>query len=174
LQIVEDNSISSKLDDADVDVSEDTITIISKEIDSMEGITIDTDSKFIQFTQLVDIMKEFIDQFKPYPYYQNKPIQTLEVFNTLLEKFNSYVYSYFLGEPKNDYKYLDAGNPPPDKEKIAYHSQGNRTDWNTYVNATGTAIRTGGGNRKTRSVKHKKYRTTRRKGKVRNRLTRRK
>lgn len=38
LQIVEDNSISSKLDDADVDVSEDTITIISKEIDSMEGI----------------------------------------------------------------------------------------------------------------------------------------
>lgn len=38
LQIIEDNSISSKLDDTEVDVSEDTITIISKEIDGMEDI----------------------------------------------------------------------------------------------------------------------------------------
>ena len=38
LQIVEDNSIQSKLDDSDVDVSEDTITIISKEIDGMEDV----------------------------------------------------------------------------------------------------------------------------------------
>lgn len=38
LQIIEDTSISSKMDDADVDVSEDTITIISKEIDGMEDI----------------------------------------------------------------------------------------------------------------------------------------
>lgn len=38
LQIIEDTSISSKLDDAEVDVSEDTITIISKEIDTMEDI----------------------------------------------------------------------------------------------------------------------------------------
>jgi len=39
LQIVEDTSIGSKLDDSDVDVSEDTITIISKEIDGMESIS---------------------------------------------------------------------------------------------------------------------------------------
>jgi DNA repair exonuclease SbcCD nuclease subunit len=39
LQIIEDTSISSKLDDADVDVSEDTITIISKEIDGMDDIS---------------------------------------------------------------------------------------------------------------------------------------
>jgi len=38
LQIIEDNSIQSKMDDGDVDVSEDTITIISKEIDNMEDI----------------------------------------------------------------------------------------------------------------------------------------
>jgi DNA repair exonuclease SbcCD nuclease subunit len=38
MTIVEDSSISSKLDDSEVDVSEDTITIISKEIDSMEDI----------------------------------------------------------------------------------------------------------------------------------------
>lgn len=38
IQIIEDTSISSKMDDAEVDVSEDTITIISKEIDGMEQI----------------------------------------------------------------------------------------------------------------------------------------
>lgn len=38
LQIIEDSSISSKMDDSDVDVTQDTITIISKEIDSMEEI----------------------------------------------------------------------------------------------------------------------------------------
>lgn len=38
LQIVEDNSIASKLDDVEVDVSEDTITIISKEIDAMSDV----------------------------------------------------------------------------------------------------------------------------------------
>jgi hypothetical protein len=38
LQIIEDNSISSKLDDMEVDVSEDTITIISKEIDAMSDV----------------------------------------------------------------------------------------------------------------------------------------
>lgn len=38
LQIIEDNSIASKLDDSDVDVSEDTVTIISKEIDAMDEI----------------------------------------------------------------------------------------------------------------------------------------
>lgn len=38
LQIIEDTSIASKLDDGEVDVTEDTITIISKEIDSMESI----------------------------------------------------------------------------------------------------------------------------------------
>ena len=38
LQILEDTSIASKMDDNEVDVSEDTITIISKEIDGMEDI----------------------------------------------------------------------------------------------------------------------------------------
>jgi hypothetical protein len=38
IQIIEDTSISSKMDDTEVDVSEDTITIISKEIDGMEQI----------------------------------------------------------------------------------------------------------------------------------------
>lgn len=38
LQIVEDTSIQSKLDDTDVDVGEDTITIIAKEIDGMEDV----------------------------------------------------------------------------------------------------------------------------------------
>jgi hypothetical protein len=38
IQVVEDTSISSKLDDLEVDVSEDTITIIAKEIDGMQDI----------------------------------------------------------------------------------------------------------------------------------------
>lgn len=38
LQIIEDNSITNKFDDLEVDVSEDTITIISKEIDGMSDV----------------------------------------------------------------------------------------------------------------------------------------
>ena len=38
LQLIEDTSITSKMDDLEVDVSEDTIAIISKEIDNMEDI----------------------------------------------------------------------------------------------------------------------------------------
>lgn len=38
IQIIEDTSITSKMDDGEVDVSEDTITIISKEIDNMEDV----------------------------------------------------------------------------------------------------------------------------------------